>query len=679
MEFCPTLNDTGLKFEISRANGESLTIDLNIQDLPAAVVSSAVLLFLLLPFLIAIYYFATLRVAERIPLDASPVLALLTLLLICLLIQTARPFSIESFMSSLVNLFISPAWQGIGLVLAGIVFIPLALQSLQRGLQSGVRADFLVISVFFVFILLLYLPFGFESIAQQESWSYLSFLDGRPSKVGREIVSRFWHIAPDFLARVISADSFVGYHSLYLLLHWGTSVFIYTIARRLTVAPIYAFIVTMLVMVYPVNTHLMSLRSTPHAFSKFALFGSIYFALECRENASSLRLLGLWLALFFNVASYENAFAIILLVPILWWWRSPRLNWRNVNLSVIWYLMPGAQIIYIMLLSNAGRKFYGAVYLSRALKQERTVFENISHYVDVVGKVYLQTFLHGWYEAFSRIGQNIWIVPTLAALVLSGAVAIYLARLSEASAFPSRQQLLLWLLAGLLFMLPAIAMLMWFEKYQIELWRMYIYVPIGAAAVVMSVLLLLVSLIKKARLRQALVICLCLVLMFPALSRLFIQHAHFVDSANAKAKILLQIVEQAPRFNSNARLVLATDLSLDELSETGIAELWTNMFDSASYLLYGEDRPMFSSLCILGDACSTDDIDKKLLYLAADTDYSEIVMFRLHDDLSVELLRELPPELGGPNNASYKPDRLIDTSAPIPPRALTMLASARRD
>ena len=216
---------------------------------------------------------------------------------------------------------------------------------------------------------------------------------------------------------------------------------------------------------------------------------------------------------------------------------------------------------------------------------------------------------------------------------------------------------------------------MWIDKYHTELWRLYTYVPFGASIAVFGLLLLLSEPIRNARIRKALVIVMSLLLILPATSRLFVQHAYFNDRANAKASVLWQIVEQAPRYDSKARMVLVTSMSLDKLSEAGIDELWTHMFDSAIYILYGEGRPMVSSLCILGEACSTNDIDESLPYLGADTDYSDVVIFRLYDDLSVELLRELPPELGGTDNESYNPGRLIDTSAPMPARALSMLAS----
>ena len=63
-------------------------------------------------------------------------------------------------------------------------------------------------------------------------------------------------------------------------------------------------------------------------------------------------------------------------------------------------------------------------------------------------------------------------------------------------------------------------------------------------------------------------------------------------------------------------------------------------------------------------------------FLSDDEDYGDVVMFQLHDDLSVELLRELPPELREREINRYDPERLIDASAPIPPRARSLLASA---
>ncbi len=96
--------------------------------------------------------------------------------------------------------------------------------------------------------------------------------------------------------------------------------------------------------------------------------------------------------------------------------------------------------------------------------------------------------------------------------------------------------------------------------------------------------------------------------MVPTVSRLFVQHAHFVKSANSKAKVLSQIIEQVPFFDANARLVLVTGMSLESLDERGVFELWTSMLDSAIYVLYQEARPKVAFLCAVGERCSTNDI-----------------------------------------------------------------------
>ncbi len=85
------------------------------------------------------------------------------------------------------------------------------------------------------------------------------------------------------------------------------------------------------------------------------------------------------------------------------------------------------------------------------LLQKNERFENVSHYLGVVGNVYRQSFVYGWQEAFNSLGQKLWIIPTLGSILLVGAVTVYLTRFSQANMFPSRRQLGTWLVGGLLF------------------------------------------------------------------------------------------------------------------------------------------------------------------------------------------------------------------------------------
>ena len=330
------------------------------------------------------------------------------------------------------------------------------------------------------------------------------------------------------------------------------------------------------------------------------------------------------------------------------------------------------------MLTSSNREFYGSGLVQNTLNNEGFGLQSLSYYAEVLERVYRQTLWYGWQEAVTVTIESTWIVPTIGVIALAGVTAVYLARNGSESAFPSTRKIGVSILSGLLFILPSVGVLMWIPKYSQDLRRLYIYVPFGAAIAVFSLALLVASLLKSPRLRRIVLVSSCLLAMLPGLSRLFAQHAFYVSSANNKAWILLQAVEQAPSIDSRATLVLVTKMNGVELRAKKVSELRTGMLNSAIAVLYENKGPNLAFICIIDKRCFKDELGLPAFHLHDGTDFGNLIIFYLHDDLSVELLRELPPELGGSNNDTYDPERLIDTSAPIPPRALTMLASARR-
>ncbi len=678
MAFCPTPSNRNLIFEITSASGETRSFRFIIQSLPAAIQIWLVFLALLSPFLVAGYYLATLRLERRSISDPSPFLLLAAILLLGLLIQTAQPDFIAGVLDHTSELFKSLSWQRLGLVLAVLVYAPLAFQALRRGRQRGLTSELAAAGAFFLVALLLFAPAGFESIGQWEIWTNQSFLEGRPAKLEHELIVRFWILVPHVAAMAISPDSFAGYHLVNLFLFWAMMVAFYAIMRQLGAPPWLAFLAAILFLVYPVNSRLMSIRSIGMTFGKLSLLAAVFLILECRENPSRLRLLGVWLALLFNVGTYETALVIVLVIPLLWWWREPRRLWRNINLTAIWYLVPIAKAAHILLMLLEDRFFYGSWFISGSQASGLVTLDKFGEYVDRVGSVYRRAFIDGWGEALAALGQNESIALTAITLALVGAVAAWLARRAEAERqFPPRRSILGAMLAGFLFILPSIGVLMW-TKHAGDLWRMYVYVPIGAAIFVMGLVVLVSAPVKSARLRQAFVIGLALLLIWPGLSRLYAQQHQLNLNANAKAGILRQIVEQAPEFQDDAHLILFTTLSADALEALGVRELRYNMFNGAMHMLYQDRRPLVSFMCIYDLGCSRDDnylqyVDRD--FLSADETYSDVVMFQLHADLRAELLFELPPELRERERNHYDPQRLIDVAAPPPARARSLLAS----
>ena len=443
MAFCPTTSATSLSFRITAGNGDARTFVLNVQDLASSTLIWLTTLMLLVPFLVAGWYLVTKRLTQPVTFDLSLLLALVALLLFGLLIQTARPATVASVLDSLGAVFRSPSWHILGSVLAGLIYVPLTIQIMRRGVKTSIRADLVAIGAFVVIVVLMYLIAGFDSIGQWESWPIQAYFEGRPANLARELISRFWLLVPHALAFAISPNSFAGYHLVNLLMFCGMLVLFYAILRQLRVPPWLAFLAAILFLVYPVNSSLMSLRSIVMTLSKLSLLAAIYIILDCRENFSRWGLLGIWLALLLNLGTYEIAFVIILIVPLLWWRREPTQMWRNINLTLIWFLVPTVKAAHILLLIVSKSNFYGSWLLGGTASGQITL-DSVAYHLSIVTTAYRRTFVDGWQEAINAISQNSWLIPTAATLALIGIVSVYLAREAkpgETSPHPRRSPL----------------------------------------------------------------------------------------------------------------------------------------------------------------------------------------------------------------------------------------------
>ena len=164
IEFCPSLSAASPQLEITAQDDSLQVFTLDIHYLPSELLICLLFVIIILPFALALTYVTRRQLDNSLPIGLPVVLALTVAVIACLLGLASGLFSIRQILRNLTDLFASPLWQVIGLVLAGVVFIPLLFQSIRRGIRTKARSDFVAIAGFFVFLLLLYLPFGFESI-----------------------------------------------------------------------------------------------------------------------------------------------------------------------------------------------------------------------------------------------------------------------------------------------------------------------------------------------------------------------------------------------------------------------------------------------------------------------------------------------------------------------------------
>ncbi len=630
--------------------------------------------------LLALYYL--LRPGATSAFCPRALLVLLQFLLaLALLFGAIDPNPLRELLELVHRRFRHPSWQLLGLILAALVYLPLIVRRLRQKLRKRQFSDLAAASAFMLFLLFLYLPFGFDSVGHWESWGYRAYLEGQHSwNVEFELTTRFWVMVPHLLANIIAPNSFVGFHLVHLLILWAKLALLYGILRALGFTRAHAFLTTMLFMVYPVNSALMSLRSLPNQFSVMSLLAAVFLMLEYRERPSRWHLLGIWLGLLFNVVSNETAYAIILAAPALWLSRRPRAGWRKANLTVVWYLFPACKIAHLLLLSALNMRFYNSYVFESGRYSFAIDADALGAVFGRLAEVYRHSFAGGWVEALNAMGASNWLAPSLAMLALTGAVAWYLARSGALGAQEAEDNVQTSFVCGLLFVMPAVGILIWLPQYAGDLWRMYFYVPIGASIALFSLARIFAGRALPRRYREAAIAALCLALMLPATERLLVQHDSAVRRADSKARMLYQLMRTIPQIDEDTVILLTTDMSKEEFAASAVSELrYSNDLDNSMlYVLYGNGLPIQSTFCIDKTECSTFGGEKTIFTSDSPELLQRTLAINIAADLSVTLLESPADYFGLDTNLPYNADMLFDREASLSPRSVKMLASAVR-
>ena len=178
-------------------------------------------------------------------------------------------------------------------------------------------------------------------------------------------------------------------------------------------------------------------------------------------------------------------------------------------------------------------------------------------------------------------------------LTLAGAFSWYLVRSGDSDGQEVEDNAKTSFVYGLLFVMPAVGILIWLPQYAGDLWRMYFYVPIGASIAVFSLARVFAVRALSRRYRQATIVALCLALILPATERLLVQHGSAVRRADSKARMLYQLMRTIPRIEDDTVILLTTDMTKEELAASAISELrYSNDLDNSMlYVLYGNGLP----------------------------------------------------------------------------------------
>ena len=669
-EFCPAIFAPSPKIELTdHFGGDYRSYSLSIQHLPDFLAN----LFgvALLPFfgLLALFYLWRNDIKKQPSFRALIIATVALLLCIALLRLTGKAATIVGVLAFLRNLFLDLRWMYSGALLIPILYGPLLMHVIWQGVKNRRFAELAAAGGLLLFVGMLYLPFGFDTIGHWEEWFGRAYLEGfYRQRLYTEISQRYWIVAPHTAAALVSWETFHGFNLLYAGCLWGKLILLYGVLRQFNVNSLYAFLITTLFAVYPADAGLMYLRSISPQFSALTLLTACYLILAYKKKQSRAYLAGIWLALALAVGLYEAHYMLIVVLPLIWWISGRALIWRKINLVAIWYLVPALKIAYMLLILVTQRGFYRSNYVYQG---EEIAFGGlIPRTIANVIEVYRQSFVNGWSEAIAALGRNTYLPLTLIMLAMIGGIAWFLWNSKDGEWVPTFRQMIRSLAIGLLLILPSVGVLIWIGYYSRDLWRLYLYVPGPAAIALFSLLALLTTPIRRTRHRTAVLVALCLLLTLPAISRLFLQHEHYVTSANNKRRILEQIVQLAPELGNQTRVLVLSQMSDEDFQQKHIEEMKSNMIGNAMYVLYGKNSSGRGSLCTSVSSC----------YPLRDWDghLKDTIVFTLAEDLSLSLIEEPSTFIPAFEDLEYDVTALYDSDAPLPTRAFTMLGLSTR-
>jgi len=550
------------------------------------------------------------------------------------------------------------------LILCVLIYLPLLVQTIyHRGWQAGHRQDFIVVASLLLLAMVLYLPFGWSHVGHWEEWVIKAYIQGMPNDwLDNELRTRLFVIVPHTLAHILTPNSFLGYNLIHMMMFLGKSLFLYGILRKIGLPLLLAFLVSALFMVYPVNSAIMSLRSFPMQFSAVSLLLAGYLILQVREHPSRLGIIGVWLALLFSVGSNESGYLIILIAPLFWLILERRVNWKTINLTAIWLIMPAVRLAFTYGLLATARGFY----LSNDLdSMAGTPLDRLNAILGALGNAYSETYSRGWIETINILSTPDYLIWSVIGAGIVGFTALLLMRHDEI-VLSIRQHILL-IMSGFFFLIPAIGVLTLLDFYRNDTWRVFFYAPISGAVVVIALLSLLVTRISSKSKRHGMMLIIIGIIFIPSVSRALNQHDFFVKQAIAKEEFFRSFVAQAPAIESSAQVIIVSDLTLDELPSIGLHELIRrDMFPSALYLLYDKEPPAYVFVCVMDDSCTVNDDGLTVTFPFRVIPYDELIVFHLDTNLTLTLKETLDGLSGFPETPdTYQPLEYIDVNAPV--------------
>lgn len=474
---------------------------------------------------------------------------------------------------------------------------------------------------------------------------------------------------PWAIAQLLTPDSFLGVHLLFIVIIWMKGVALFTIVRHLPGGEDdLAFLSGALLMVHPASTWTMAIDGPlDRHWAVLFLLAAVCFLLLGMHRRARAWFAAMGAAQILSLWTNEAILPVALTVPALIWWIA-RDNRRSVNRHIgLWLVLPICNAVHNLVHHLAG-----------ALAPHHT--SRVSHGVAILALddgwrpmatslvlAYRRHFVDCWIRSVRSFPSDWSLVAT--ALIAATAVTAVSLLLSPRMLKTDRRLPRILVVAGLVLVGCGFVAFVP-TNLRFTDGRSFIISSLGAALALTGAVFWFAGVGPRLRVVGTVVLSSFIGI---GTAQLLKQHGAYVRGSRSQDAILAAIVEQAPTVRP--RTVFAVTFNETPMGAHRRTGFWprNNVIENAVQFLY-DDASLRARLVFRGPKSAFHLTDKGLArtprpgmppWLA---DYSRVLVYRDRPGRPTTLLPRLPDRLRGPSADSYHPERIITPDESPTPR-----------
>lgn len=521
-------------------------------------------------------------------------------------------------------------------------------------------------------ILIVWLPVQFQTSGIQEEWRIRALFDGNITTYGdsgNETTDEIFYTRPvigvlNQIAYLISPDSFLSHHLILIMLLLIKGFLLFSILRSLLPdLHLWAYLCAMLLIFYPSDPAVVSLRVIHTHLAIVMILSSIFFLIQYYQHSQRRHLILMWISQLIAGFTIEIGYPIFFFTPLIILILEKRISKRFIITTTLFYIVPAITFLYSIIL-----------ILVVQISWQRTALApyTIRDYLKNIYNLYNYNFVTSWQNITETIttqatASDIFVFGTTILTTFVGGILIVRQQNEQALTRSVLIRLGLMLLGGGFAVLLGYAMFLPSRTHVLTNYRVYLLSSVGLAIVISTLGYGLFHTLLNYKVKY-------LVLMglstFIGLSSVFANKTHhdYLEISEQQESLVRQITEIVPALNSNAYIVIKTQsnaplkrLSLGEIQKP---VLFTPMLQ---YIYEDYDNIQAGVICFR-DYLSCQFTPSGMNIVASNftginlpISYDELILFNITKRGELTLITE---DDSLPN---YDPMRLINQEA-LPPR-----------